>query len=146
VDLDSYSSIVIAEGPLFYWRFGETSGATANDSSGNGRAGTITSLGAYNQPSLLAGATENTAFSFNGSSSRVEIADASWMDVSVASWEAWVQTTPTASNQPIIARNATAPNTAFSFVVTATSGYLQLALSFDGTSVIQFISTANVGD
>src|SRR5262249_18064557 len=60
VDLDSYSSIVIAEGPLFYWRFGETSGATANDSSGNGRAGTITSLGAYNQPSLLAGATENT--------------------------------------------------------------------------------------
>ena len=37
-----YAATVLNDGPALYWRLGETTGTTAADSSGNGRAGTYT--------------------------------------------------------------------------------------------------------
>jgi hypothetical protein len=139
--LDPYSEIVIADGPLLYWRFGEPSGATANDSSGNGRAGTISNA-SYSQPSLLANATENTSFRFNGTSTKVTIADAAWMDITnQASWEAWIQTTA-AAFQNIASRDNLASEQSWQFRLTDaglvnpvlwhTSGVLLAAPQFPG--------------
>ena len=46
----SYSSSVLADSPLAYWRLGESSGSTAADASGNGRTGSY-----LNTPTLGAG-------------------------------------------------------------------------------------------
>ena len=73
---DQYSSVVLAKGPVGYWRLGEASGPTAADASGNSYDGTY--LG---NPTLgQAGAIVNdpdTAVGLNGPGSMdyVEIAD-----------------------------------------------------------------------
>jgi hypothetical protein len=36
-----YSSVVMQDSPMLYWRLGEITGTTVNDSSGNGRGGTL---------------------------------------------------------------------------------------------------------
>lgn len=50
---DPYSSVVLADNPSVYLRLGETSGTTANDSSGNGRHGTYRAGSTLNQPGAL---------------------------------------------------------------------------------------------
>lgn len=40
--VSAYSSLVLASGPVQYWRLGETSGVVATDASGAGRHGTYT--------------------------------------------------------------------------------------------------------
>ncbi len=52
--INSYETEVVADSPEVYWRLDETSGTTANDSSGNGNDGTYTNSPVLNQPSLLA--------------------------------------------------------------------------------------------
>ena len=37
---NNYASTVLADGPVAYWRFGDTSGTTATDASGNGHSAT----------------------------------------------------------------------------------------------------------
>lgn len=59
-----YSTAVLADSPVVYYRLDESSGATANDISGNGNNGTYTSNAVLNQ----SGATSDgdTAISGNG--------------------------------------------------------------------------------
>lgn len=57
----SYYDLVMSHSPLGYWRLGETSGTTAADSSGNGRAGTYTGTYTLNRPSLIPSDTANGA-------------------------------------------------------------------------------------
>jgi Concanavalin A-like lectin/glucanases superfamily len=148
IDLDPYATLTADDGPLFYWRFGESSGTVADDASGNGRAGTINGSMAYDQPSLLANATENTSFKFNGTDASVSIADASWMDVTTAAtWEAWIKVNAaTASTQNILARNPGAGNQAWQFGALPTSGLFFLNLFFDATNSVQFLTTAVITD
>lgn len=62
----SYSDSVELDNPFAWWRFGESSGTTANDSSGNGYNGTIAASGVtLGQPGSLFG-DSNTAFKFSG--------------------------------------------------------------------------------
>ncbi len=51
----AYSSAISADSPLAYYRFDESSGTTAHDSSGNGHDGTYASDADLGEPSLLAG-------------------------------------------------------------------------------------------
>src|SRR5262249_2089943 len=73
---DSYSSVVLAKGPVGYWRLGETSGPTAFDLSGASHDGAYLGNPTFRQPAAIAGAAD-TAVSFNGPSSGdyVEIAE-----------------------------------------------------------------------
>jgi chitodextrinase len=62
---DPYGSTVYADSPSLYWRFGESAGTVAADSSGTGNTGAY--FGAVTKP--IAGGipnTRNTAASFNG--------------------------------------------------------------------------------
>lgn len=62
-----YSSVILGDGPLGYWRLGETSGSTAADSSGNGYNGTYVSC-TQGVPSLISNNGGNLAASFAGGS------------------------------------------------------------------------------
>ncbi len=87
----SYSSEVLADSPIGYWRLDETSGTNAADSSGNSHAGTYTNGPTLNQTGLLAGDAD-TATSFDGSNDVVIITSNAGMRVSSA-WtlESWIK-------------------------------------------------------
>jgi len=56
----TYESLILQDGPIAYWRAGESSGPTLADSSGNGF--TATENGApmrYGEPGLISGASDN---------------------------------------------------------------------------------------
>ncbi len=67
-----YSSVVLADGPLAYWRLGESSGTVAADSSGNGYNGTYVSC-TQGSPSLVINNQGNLAVSGNGTSSQITV-------------------------------------------------------------------------
>jgi len=84
----AYSTIVRADGPLAYWRFEETAGVTANDSSGNGRNGEYTT-------DATQGASAGTARLGNAvllqTTSDGVVSDSSaWSNVATVSAEAWI--------------------------------------------------------
>ena len=62
---DSYSQVVLAKGPVGYWRLGEASGPTAFDSSGNGNGGTYYGNPSFGQPGAISN-DPDTAVGFNG--------------------------------------------------------------------------------
>lgn len=71
----SYSAEVLADSPSAYWRLGESSGTTGNDSSGNGRNGTYAGGFTLGIASALAG-DSNTAVDFNNTSARLSMSSA----------------------------------------------------------------------
>lgn len=123
----SYSSEVLADSPLLYWKLDETSGTTAADSSGNGRNGTHTAGPTVGQPSLLAsGAGFSAAYGgdINGSG-YTTLADAAWMDVTQFTAEAIIRPSIVSGLRPIATR-WTGGNTAFLFSVNAGKLHLQI--------------------
>ena len=82
----SYSSEILADSPLAWWSLGDA-GSTMADSSGNSRTGTHTSV---SSTTALAVGLPGTASSYGGSSVSV-VTDASWMNTTVVSAEAWVK-------------------------------------------------------
>lgn len=83
-----YSTEVLADAPVAYWRLGEASGTTAADSSGNGRSGVY-----QNTPTLgVAGVVPgNTAVRFDKASSEYLLSSFSWSHTDVLTIEAWVK-------------------------------------------------------
>ncbi len=73
---DAYSSVVLAKGPVGYWRLGEAVGPTAADASGNGNDGTYFGNPTFGQPGAIAN-DRDAAVGFNGppSNDYVEIPD-----------------------------------------------------------------------
>jgi hypothetical protein len=72
----AYSSVVLAKGPVGYWRLGEAAGPAATDVSGGGYDGSYLGNPAFAQPGAIVG-DPDTAVGFNGPNSRdyVEIPD-----------------------------------------------------------------------
>lgn len=85
----AYSTAVLADGPLAYWRFEETAGVIVNDSSGNGENGnymTGAALGASVGMARLGAAvllhtTDDGAVSQSNA----------WSNATTVSAEAWIQ-------------------------------------------------------
>ncbi|HKE27211.1 MAG TPA: LamG domain-containing protein [Bryobacteraceae bacterium] len=73
---DPYSTVVLAKGPVGYWRLGEADGPTAADTSGNGADGAYHGNPNFGELGALAGSSD-TAIGLKGFSSRdyVEISD-----------------------------------------------------------------------
>jgi hypothetical protein len=90
----SYSSEVLADSPLAYYRLGESSGTVAADSSGNGRDGAYVGAITLGAASLLP-TVSNTAMALSANSGqRMAVASAAWMNLTAAiSVEAWVDIT-----------------------------------------------------
>lgn len=64
-----YSDAVLATSPVAYWRFGEPSGATTADASGNGHAATLRGASTLGVAGLLTGDAD-TAIAFNGANTQ----------------------------------------------------------------------------
>jgi hypothetical protein len=86
----TYSSEVLADSPLGFWKLDETSGSSAADSSGNSHGGTYQASPTLAAASVVADG--GTAVTLNGSTQYVSVAGASWMNTSDYSIEAWVKT------------------------------------------------------
>ncbi len=73
---DQYSSVVLAKGPVGYWRLGESGGPTASDAPGNGTDGVYFGNPTFGETGAIGG-DPDTAVGFNGPGSQdyVEIAD-----------------------------------------------------------------------
>lgn len=83
-----YATVIDTDTPELYWRVDETTGTTANDSSGNGNSGTL-----ENGPSVgNAGATNDGDFcmGFNGVNSYIQGPELSYTTGTI---ELWVKTT-----------------------------------------------------
>lgn len=139
----SYSSEVLADSPLLYWRLGEASGTTATDSSGNGRHGTYSGSPTMGVAGLLTG-DANTAVTFDGIDDEISFADTT--DLTSFTVEMWAKTnnaafqylaarwsTTSASNQQIFSVNITG------------AGKLSAVIRLGSTNAI-FTGSATVND
>lgn len=100
-EISAWEREVLADDPEGWWRFEETSGATASDSSGN-KTGTIQGGVTLGQPGGLHG--PDRAFRFNGSTGYVDVVRrrrlASFDDWAI---EAWINVDSTGSGRRTIA-------------------------------------------
>jgi hypothetical protein len=91
--VSAYGKAVQADGPISWWRLGESSGVAAADQSALNPglyAGGVTLA----QPSLISSDSQNTAVAFNGSSGVVKVTQASSLNLtSAVSLEAWIKPT-----------------------------------------------------
>jgi hypothetical protein len=85
----SYPAQVVADGAVAYWRFGETSGTTANDSIGTNH-GTISGGVTLGQAGALADGDK--AMAFNGTG-EILVANPAALDLAQMSVEAWAYIT-----------------------------------------------------
>jgi hypothetical protein len=87
-----YSAAVTGDGPVSYWRLGETSGTSAADAVG-GRPGTYTNGPTLNQPSLLTSDT-NPSVALDGTNDDIRVPNAAALQFGSAfSLEAWIRPT-----------------------------------------------------
>ncbi len=95
---DRYGAAVVADGPLAYWRLGETAGPVAVDTSGNGRSGVYSAGLTYGQPAAVEGTTD-TAVGLSGDPTG-QVASASALpSLSSYSEEGWLRTTSTSGGK-----------------------------------------------
>lgn len=129
----NYSDLVLADGPIAFWKLDETSGTTAADSSGNARDGTYTGgfdLGVAPTINLPGAAL------FDGSSGHVNIPYGAWMNVSNVTLECWayVLANPTARVGYITRKFASAGNIPYALETAADSGTTPQMAQYNGSA------------
>jgi hypothetical protein len=134
----SYSSEILADSPLAYYRLNEASGALMADSSGNGRNGTY-QVGVGAGASLIDDADPSVTFS----GGRGYVASASWMNTPNITVEAWINRTGSVPNAVgIVDRDANATRS-WQFRVDTTQK-LQLVLWTTTTAAFIVNSTTSI--
>ena len=83
----AYEAAVLADAPLGFWRFNETSGTTAADTSGNNHGGTYVGSPVLGGPGPISAESPNTAVSLNGAGQKVTLP----LLATPATIEAWVR-------------------------------------------------------
>jgi signal peptidase I len=107
--LQPYNTQVLADAPYLYYLLDEPSGATASDYSGNNRAGTYASVGAYGQTGALPG-NFGYAVALNGGQGQVIGGGTAGSNPTTFTLELWFKTTTTTGGKLIgfeSTRNAT---------------------------------------
>lgn len=98
VSSTAYSDAVLADSPYLYWRFGETSGKTAADSSGNSRNGTYRSDAAnVTAASLISGSSDPSIFAAAGSAYSASCSKDTGIDASTANVSADIVIKPSSA-------------------------------------------------
>ncbi|MGC0271840.1 PKD domain-containing protein [Pseudactinotalea sp. Z1739] len=96
---DPYGQAVFAQEPDLYWRLGESSGSTANDSGWMNNSGTYYGGHTKGETGAVLGTTD-TAVAFNGSTGYVASVN-TFNNPQVFTTEAWFRTTSTAGGKII---------------------------------------------
>lgn len=117
----NYKDVILADGPVGYWRLGEPSGATATDSSGNANHGTYVSVGLGSGSAL--GGDPDTSGNFGGVGQVNIPTSATLQCLSAWTIECWGYVTayPTAAQSPCF----------FSQQYPGTNNAIQTVLGFD---------------
>jgi len=126
----TYQQTLLADSPTAYYRFDESSGTTANDSSGNGYNGTYASSGVtLGQTGAIVGSSD-TAVLFDGIAGEMT----SPAGVNTAGWsaftiEAWVKLTSLPASKAVLAANDTGiSNKGFALYFAANAASLNLSI------------------
>lgn len=138
----TYSTVVLADAPLAYYRLGEASGTALLDSSGNtGRNGVYTGAPALGSPGLLA--TEvDTCVTFNGSSQFATVPWAAWQNSASFTVEAWIRSTGSGIRS-IVDRDHYGDRRAWQFRLV--NGSLEFLRVSDATGSISVITASAAG-
>ena len=128
-----YSSEVLADQPIGYWRLGETSGTTAADSSGNQRSGTYVNAPTLGAASLLS-SDPNASVRLNGTNQYVEVPNAGvWNLTGDLTIEALVNVTGGGTNRTIVAKHdANGDVPVYEFRIQGSTGKLQFVQKTTG--------------
>jgi len=86
-----YRELVLADGPIAYWRLGESSGTAAADETGNGHTGTYSGSPGLAAAGLLVN-DPDTCVGFDGSNDYVSVPDSADFDVAAVTLEVWFDT------------------------------------------------------
>ena len=145
LELGSYLSKVLSEMPVLFYRFQEQSGTTAEDSSPNGRDGTINGTpGTHYElanTTLLQNDSTDYSIRFLGSASGyVSRAHDSSFDFTEFTIAVVTQTTSTSAGT--IAQIADK----FKLEMLATSGKVKLTLDWDDASTTEYTSDSRIND
>ncbi len=99
-----YKTTVLRNAPLGYWRLGESGGILAGDATTNFNSGTYSNIGGLAQPGAISGDSD-TAASFNGSNSYVDVGNSSLSLEYTDSFslEAWINTS-SAQNEIVLGK------------------------------------------
>jgi PKD repeat protein len=117
----SYTSEVLADSPLAYWRLGEASGTTAADASGNGRVGSYLNTPTLGVAGALASDT-NTAVGFNGTDEYVDVPYLAALNPAQMTVEAWAYPTGgQGTYRSIVTSRDYAPGNARGYILYASS-------------------------
>jgi hypothetical protein len=101
-----YPAEVLSDNPLGYWRLGESSGTTAADASGNGRAGTYVGGPTLGSAGLQS-SDADTSITLDGLTQRVEVPHAAvWNLTGDLAIEALVNVTGGDNYRTIVAKHA----------------------------------------
>jgi hypothetical protein len=142
----TYSSEVLADSPLVYWRL---NGGAGTDSSGNGRTATTNNTMPSGTTGLLVGDADG-AGSFNGTTQNLVAAYASWMDASSAfSVDFLLNTTQTSAGFLVARDSSTNRLWQIGVNVSGFAGKLYVTRVLNASDVISVVtttSTMNVND
>jgi CubicO group peptidase (beta-lactamase class C family) len=123
--------------PVGWWKFDETSGTTAADSSGNGLNGTLT-----NGPVWTAGKLNN-CLSFDATDDYVNIGNPAQLQITGAmTVAAWVYVDTFTSNGRVIAKQGGSSNRCWSLSVESADSKAQFAIATNSTTFISVKSAA----
>jgi PKD repeat protein len=113
----SYPGQVMADSPLAYWRLGESSGASAADTSGNGRNGTYQNGPQLGATGALVGDSDRGA-AFTATGHRMAVADQSALRLNNSfSIEFWAKLNSFQGTYPGFVRKGSAASSSTGFLV-----------------------------
>jgi Concanavalin A-like lectin/glucanases superfamily/Calcineurin-like phosphoesterase len=140
----SYSGVVLADGPVSYWRLGEQSGTTAFDSVTGSNNGTYNSGTTLGVPGAIVSDT-NSAAAVNGTSGYVSVADNPNLDITGdMTLEMWAKPGLLNGTTQTILQKGTSANAAgpgWQYRVSITSANQWKAILFVGSASIAVIDT-----
>ncbi len=129
-----YSSTVLSDSPVGYWRLDDTSGTSAADSSGNGYNGTFVNSPTKNASGAVVDG--DAAVSFNGTSQYAHRAFTSALNPSHFTVEAWVYPTGSGSRRILSAAQQATSTKDIGYTLGQSSAAKFYIGIFDGTNNI----------
>lgn len=126
--IQKFADEVMADGPIGYWRLGETPGSvTAADASGKGNNGKVEGLVIFGQPGFHGG---DTAAQFDGATARIVVSNTNTLNPTRITMETkirWDGPTPARDRQRILEKESYGGTTNYGLSITP-DGYVHVEL------------------
>jgi len=143
-----YAGTVLGDAPAAYWRFGEASGTTATDVTGNGLNGTYTGGYTLGQTAGLNGDPDK-AVSLNGSNGYVSVASAPAIQTNKVTIELWLKKGAATGSGMYVTKNVqvgVGPGTGwFELLNTSDGNRLEFRVGGDVGANLDSVSSLAVG-